>query len=150
MSLDIENILIAGINQQIFKNKNGRFNFQNVFPENIEKDKVEEKIQKSETEKSKLFPINISAITLKDIGADYTDFTLEPYFSTSFIINFANIKNLSSDAFEGADLSLDGKVDNTAVLTANGKLNPLLEDLLVDLKINLKSLNLTDFTSIFR
>ncbi|MCB9481175.1 MAG: DUF748 domain-containing protein [Desulfobacteraceae bacterium] len=146
MSLDIENILIAGINQQIFKNKNGRFNFQNVFPENIEKDKVEEKTQKSETEKSKLFPINISAITLKDIGADYTDFTLEPYFSTSFIINFANIKNLSSDAFEGADLSLDGKVDNTAVLTANGKLNPLLEDLLVDLKIDLKSLNLTDFT----
>ncbi|MDY0362307.1 MAG: DUF748 domain-containing protein [Desulforegulaceae bacterium] len=148
MSLDIENILIAGINQKILKDKNGRFNFQNVFPENNEKDKkeLEKEIKESNKEKSELFPISISNITLKEIGADYTDFTLKPYFSTNFIINSADIKNLSTTAFEGADLTLNGKLDNTAPLRANGKLNPLLEDLLVDLKIDLKSLNLTHFT----
>lgn len=147
MELDIEEIAVSGINQKIIKNKNNKFNFEDVFPAKNEEPSKEENINESDKkEKSEVFPVNIKKITLKDIGADYTDFTLSPYFSTNFIINTCTVQNLSSTAFEGADLNLDGKVDTTAPLKAKGRLNPLLEELLVDLKIDLRGLDLTHFT----
>ncbi|MDY0132181.1 MAG: DUF748 domain-containing protein [Desulforegulaceae bacterium] len=150
MKLDIEEIIISGINQKVLKNKNGKFNFEEIFPEKKEDSEIGEEVeagsQVKPQESKELFPINISKITLKDVGADYTDFTLAPYFSTNFIINSAHLKNLSTQTFEGADLFLEGKVDTTAPFKANGKINPLLDDLLVDLQISLRSLDLTHLT----
>jgi hypothetical protein len=147
MGLDIEEIAVSGINQKIIKNKNNKFNFEEVFPSKSEEPPKEENINEPDKkEKSEVFPVNIKKITLKDIGADYTDFTLSPYFSTNFIINTCTVQNLSSTAFEGADLNLDGKIDTSAPISAKGRLNPLLEELLVDLKIDLRGLDLTHFT----
>jgi|GEM_PF-5468409 len=148
-SLDIGTVLISGIDQKIVKNKNGKFNFTEVLPEEGKTEKAEPETTEKKDENKKEsagFPVNISKIELRNIKADFTDYTMTPYFSTKFNIASANIKGLSSENFQGADLNLKGEVNNSALMNADGKINPFPKDFLVDLKIKINDLNMTSVT----
>ncbi|MGM0417931.1 MAG: DUF748 domain-containing protein [Thermodesulfobacteriota bacterium] len=144
--LDIDTVLISGINQDIVKNKNGNLNLTEVFPENEDSSKAEPEKSEKNDKDSGSFPVKISKIELRNIGADFTDYTMSPYFSAQVDINSADIKGISSQNFQSADLDLKGRINNSALINADGKINPFPKDLFVDLNINLNDLNLTSAT----
>lgn len=103
--------------------------------------------QKSEDEKKEPAPfIKIDAVTLQAGTIDFHDLTVEPNFNKDLSEIGGRISGLSSDASTMADVELRGKYDRSAPLEIVGKINPLREDLYVDLKVSFKDMELSPAT----
>jgi hypothetical protein len=101
---------------------------------------------KDDTKKEKPPFVKIDAITLQAGTIDFHDYSVEPNFSRELSEIGGRISGLSSDAATVGDLELRGKYDNSAPLEIVGKINPLKEDLFVDLKVSFKGMDLSPVT----
>lgn len=90
--------------------------------------------------------VKIDAVTLQGGTIDFHDNSVEPYFSRELTEIGGRISSLSSDARTMADVELRGKFDRYAPLEIVGKINPLREDLYVDLKASFKDMELSPVT----
>jgi hypothetical protein len=129
-------------------------NLQNIFkkedtpaePVTPESGKVAE--PKKDDKKKEPPPFaKIDAITLQAGTIDFHDYSVEPNFSRELSEIGGKISGLSSDASAMADVELRGKYDHSAPLEIVGKINPLREDLFVDLKVSFKDMDLSPATS---
>ncbi|MCX5822387.1 MAG: DUF748 domain-containing protein [Deltaproteobacteria bacterium] len=73
----------------------------------------------------------------------FTDKHLLNDFETTFYNLGGRISGLSSEAFVLADVDLRGNLENHSPLTITGKINPLREDLFVDLKLSFMDIDLS-------
>ncbi|MBA4391693.1 MAG: hypothetical protein C0399_12270, partial [Syntrophus sp. (in: bacteria)] len=90
--------------------------------------------------------VKIDAVTLQGGTIDFHDNSVEPHFSRELTEIGGRISGLSSDAKTMADVELRGKFDRYAPLEIVGKINPLREDLYVDLKASFKDMDLSPVT----
>jgi hypothetical protein len=101
---------------------------------------------KDNTKKEKPPFVQIDAITLQAGTIDFHDYSVEPNFGRELSEIGGKISGLSSEASTMGDIELRGKYDHSAPLEIVGKINPLREDLFVDLKVSFKDMDLSPVT----
>jgi hypothetical protein len=90
--------------------------------------------------------VKIAAVTLQGGTINFSDKHIQPNFSSSFLEMGGKISGLSSEENKPADVELRGKLENYAPLEITGKINPLSNDLYVNLTINFKNMDLSPLT----
>ncbi|MBA4373770.1 MAG: hypothetical protein C0402_13035 [Thermodesulfovibrio sp.] len=88
----------------------------------------------------------IDTITLQGGTVQFSDFYIKPNYSARLVELGGRISGLSSAENVMGDLDLRGKLDNYAPLEITGKINPLRDDLFVDLKAVVKDVDLSPVT----
>jgi flagellar motor protein MotB len=90
--------------------------------------------------------IRIDTLTLQGGTINFSDRYIKPNYSANLVEIGGRISGLSSEESTTADVDLRGKLDNYAPLEITGKINPLKEDLFVDLKADFRDMELSPLT----
>ena len=90
--------------------------------------------------------IKVGTITLQGGRINFSDNHIKPNYSADLLEIGGRISGFSSAETQGGNLDLRGKLGSGAPLEITGKINPLSKDLLVDLTIRLKDIELSSFT----
>ncbi|MDD5287207.1 MAG: DUF748 domain-containing protein [Desulfuromonadaceae bacterium] len=90
--------------------------------------------------------ISIGAVTIQDGTISFTDRHLPQTFSSTFFNLGGRVSGLSSEESKLADVDLRGNLENHSPLQITGQINPLKEDLFVDLKVSFKDIDLSPVT----
>jgi Domain of Unknown Function (DUF748) len=87
-------------------------------------------------------PITIGQVTLQGGHVSFSDHLIRPNYSAELTDLGGRLSGLSSDASTQADIDLRGSVDHSGTLAIVGKINPLSNNLFVDVKVSLKDFEL--------
>ncbi len=90
--------------------------------------------------------ISIGAVTILDGTINFTDNHLSQEFESTFSNLGGRISGLSSESSLLADVDLRGNLENHSPLRITGKINPLRDDLYVDLKVSFTDIDLSPLT----
>ena len=90
-------------------------------------------------------PIKIGAVVLKAGSVRFTDNFIKPNYTANLMDMQGTVSKLSSDASTNADVDLHGNV-NSAPLNIVGRVNPLSGNLFLDLKADVRGMELAPFT----
>ena len=90
--------------------------------------------------------IKIESVTLQGGRIDFLDRSIQPEFSLRLAEMGGRVSGLSSEETAMGDVELRGKLNDFAPLEIVGKINPLKEDLYVDLKVMFKDIDLSPMT----
>ncbi len=90
--------------------------------------------------------IRIDALTIQDGTMDFSDAHLPQRFRTTFYNLGGRVSGLSSDMNTRAEVDLRGNLENHSPLQITGSVNPLRDDLFVDLTISFKDIDLVPAT----
>lgn len=90
--------------------------------------------------------IRIDALTIQDGTMDFSDAHLPQKFRTTFYNLGGRVSGLSSDMNTRAEVDLRGNLENHSPLQITGSVNPLRDDLFVDLTISFKDIDLVPAT----
>lgn len=87
--------------------------------------------------------IKVGAVVLQDGLLNFTDNHLEPAYSTTFYNLGGRISGLTSEANRFADVDLRGNLENQSPLQITGQINPLRDDLFVNLTMRFSDIELS-------
>jgi uncharacterized protein involved in outer membrane biogenesis len=87
--------------------------------------------------------VRMDNVTIADGTVSFTDKHLPNDFDTTFYKLGGRISGLTSEATLMADVDLRGNLENHSPLTIKGRINPLREDLFVDLKLSFTDIDLS-------
>ena len=90
--------------------------------------------------------VHIQTVTLQGGRISFSDASLKPAYSVDLTEIGGRVTGLSSGEATLADVELRGKVNQFAPLEIVGKINPLSDDLFVDLKVGFKDMDLSSAT----
>ncbi len=90
--------------------------------------------------------ITIGAVTVQEGTISFTDRHLPQTFSSTFYNLGGRVSGLSSEETKLADVDLRGNLENHSPLQITGRINPLREDLFIDLKLSFKDIDLSPVT----
>ncbi len=88
-------------------------------------------------------PVSIRSMALQGGRIQFTDYYIKPNYSATLLEVGGRISGLSSEETKMADVDLRGKLENYAPLEITGKVNPLRDDLFVDLEAEFKDMDLS-------
>jgi uncharacterized protein involved in outer membrane biogenesis len=150
LSIDIKGISLTNFYARVIVNSEGKLNLQEIMKTEEPKTPTTPPPQEKgvatpkEIEPSK--NIKIGQITLQGGRIDLSDKSVKPEFSTNLSEMGGRISGLSAEENTTADVDLRAKLNDYAPLEITGKINPLREDLYVDLKARIKDLDLSPAT----
>jgi Domain of Unknown Function (DUF748) len=87
--------------------------------------------------------IRIDAVTLQDGELSFTDHHMSPEFATTMFNLGGRISGLTSEEGKVADIDLRGNLESQSPLTITGKINPLRNNLFLDLDIKFSDIELS-------
>ena len=87
--------------------------------------------------------VQIAEVTLQGGRVDFQDRTLNPSYSSTMTEIGGRVTGLSSVETSLADVELRGKMNDSAPLEITGKVNPLKQDLFVDLRARFTGMDLS-------
>ncbi|MDO6567354.1 DUF748 domain-containing protein [Alteromonas sp. 1_MG-2023] len=87
--------------------------------------------------------IRIQEIVFNDGSAYFADNSLRPRFASGIESLNGTITKLSSNADTAADVDIKGKIDGYAPVALYGSVNPLIEDIFLDLTFTVEGAELT-------
>lgn len=90
--------------------------------------------------------ISVGRISVKNGRLTFTDRSVSPKFVSSLTGLTGTVTGLSTDEFRKASVTLQAKLDNQAPISIAGSINPLKQDLFVDLTASLKNMELSSVT----
>jgi uncharacterized protein involved in outer membrane biogenesis len=90
--------------------------------------------------------VKIGAVTIQNMTLAFSDNHLKQGFSTTFYNLGGSISGLSSEEQRFADVDLRGNLENHSPLRITGTINPLRDDLFVDLKVSFSDIDLSPVT----
>lgn len=96
--------------------------------------------------KTPLPKISIGSVKVTNGAFTFADRSVQPEVSTAINQFGGTITGLSSENLASADVDLKATVDGSGPVTITGKLNPLGENKLVDLKVDVENVELTPFS----
>jgi uncharacterized protein involved in outer membrane biogenesis len=152
LSIGIKGISLSNFYARVLVNSEGKINLQEIMKTEESKtaatstspQQQKEVIPPKEKEPSK--DIKIGEITLQGGKIDVADKSVKPEFSMSLTEMGGRVSGLSAEENTTADVDLRAKLNDYAPLEIIGKINPLREDLFVDLKVRMKDLDLSPAT----
>ncbi|QHJ13114.1 hypothetical protein FX988_03373 [Paraglaciecola mesophila] len=95
------------------------------------------------TPSSSALAIRIAEINLLDGSTYFEDNSLRPRFASGIEALNGKITGLSSSAETPADVDISGKIDGYAPVALSGAINPLIEEMFLDLNFSVKGAELT-------
>ncbi len=158
-SLAIDHIALDDFYARIIVNRKGRINLQDIVRSGKDKrltdasetDDAKETQAATNTKTSRHLPgktvtapsppITIGSVTLSNGKVLFTDNYITPHYTANLLGLGGTIAGLSSDAKSTASVALRGMV-NSAPLQIRGKVNPLKDELFLDLKASVKGMEL--------
>jgi uncharacterized protein involved in outer membrane biogenesis len=152
LSIDIKGISLTNFYARVLVNPEGKINLQEIMKTEESKTMAappppqKEKEAPSPKEKESPKNIKIGEVTLQGGRIDVSDKSVKPEFSMNLSEMGGRVSGLSSEENTTADVELRGKLNDYAPLEVTGKINPLREDLFVDLKARIKDLDLSPAT----
>ncbi|HEY6839146.1 MAG TPA: DUF748 domain-containing protein, partial [Geobacteraceae bacterium] len=90
--------------------------------------------------------VRIDTVTLQDGTIAFVDRHTKPEYASTMVNLGGRISGLSSAANQLADVDLRGNLENHSPLRITGRINPLRDDLFVDLKVSFTDIELSPFT----
>ncbi|MGB6055117.1 MAG: DUF748 domain-containing protein, partial [Burkholderiaceae bacterium] len=90
--------------------------------------------------------IRIDRIKLQGGNINFTDNFIQPNYSANLTGMAGSVSQLASDAKGPADVALQGKLDGDAPVEINGKVDPLGDQLYLDLAASARGIELTRLT----
>lgn len=163
-SLALHQIALNSVYSRIIIRKDGTLNLQNLVekPQQPEKPGVDEKLppiaaapktpevagtaEPSGNQPAQKKQIRVDAVTIQDGTLAFTDSHLPQHFETTFFNLGGRVSGLSSEDSKFADVDLRGNLENHSPLLITGKINPLRDDLFVDLKVSFRDIELSPIT----
>ena len=91
-------------------------------------------------------PIHIAKVTLQGGDVNFTDLFIKPNYSADLSEIGGSVLGLSSELDTTADVDLRGRFAKTAPVEITGKVNPLIENLFLDLSAKVRDIELGPFT----
>ena len=152
LSIDIKGISLTDFYARVLVNSEGKINLQEIMkteePKQVSPPPPvqQEKAESSPKEKGPSKNIKIGQITLQGGKIDISDKSVKPEFSMNLSEMGGRVSELSSEENTTADVELRGKLNDYTPLEVTGKINPLRDDLYVDLKARIKDLELSPAT----
>ncbi len=158
--IDIQGISLTNSYSRVIMNVDGTLNLQEIIEKGEPNQETtqppvtqgktppptQEKATPSQKEKESTKNIKIGTVTLQGGTVDFSDRSVKPNYSAKLTEIGGRISGLSSEETSMADMELRGKLDDYAPLEITGKINPLKEDLYVDLKVRFKDMELSPTT----
>ena len=90
--------------------------------------------------------VRIGTITMQDGTLAFTDHHVTGGYTTTLFNLGGRISGLSSEENRFADVDLRGNLENHSPLQITGQINPLRDDLFVDLKVAFQDIELSPVT----
>jgi uncharacterized protein involved in outer membrane biogenesis len=156
LSIDVKGISLADFYARVAINPNGTLNLQDILEKGESKEvkkettpppaQPKEGTTVSQKEKEPSNNIRIESVTLQGGTIDFLDRSIQPEFSLKLAEMGGRVSGLSSEENTMADVELRAKLNDYAPLEIVGKINPLKEDLYVDLKVMFKDIDLSPMT----
>jgi hypothetical protein len=91
-------------------------------------------------------PIRIGKVTLQGGDVNFTDLFIKPNYSANLTEIGGAVTGLSSQLDTAADVDLRGRFAGSAPVQIQGKINPLVRNLFLDLKASVRDIELGPFT----
>ncbi|MDD2581511.1 MAG: DUF748 domain-containing protein [Desulfuromonadaceae bacterium] len=163
-SLAMRQVALNGVYSRIIIRKDGTLNLQNLVaePEQGTAGTVQQAADKGQAAgsqqqggappapQSAAAPrkrnISIGAVTVQDGTISFTDSHLSQSFASTFYNVGGRISGLSSEDAKFADVDLRGNLENHSPLQISGQINPLRDDLYVNLKLSFRDIELSPVT----
>ncbi len=164
LRLNINEIALNNVFSRIAIRKDGTMNLQNLVeqPEavadtetgtnstakqaeakQIKVDKADESAKNQPDAASTKPLIKVNTVTVQDGTILFSDANLPRAFSTTFYRVGGRISGLSSELNTRAAVDLRGNLENHSPLLISGQINPLQDDLFVDLSISFRDIELS-------
>jgi hypothetical protein len=151
LQLRIADIELAGFYSRLVLGTDGKINLQKLAVEKAEKneEKVAQKTAEEATPSQPTAPaseekVTIGKINLRDGNINFSDFFVKPNYSANLTGVQGTIAELKPEA--PGDLALEAKLDNAAPVDIRGKINPLGEELFMDIKAKASEIELSSFS----
>jgi len=152
LSIAIKGVSLTNFYALVLVNAQGRINLQDVLA--AEESKAEVKAAPARQEPAKVPPeekepskhIKVDQVTLQGGRVDFVDKSVKPEFSARLSEMGGRVSGLSAEQNTTADVELRTKLNEYAPLEITGKINPLTDNLFVDLKARIKDLDLSPVT----
>ncbi|UCE72023.1 MAG: DUF748 domain-containing protein, partial [Nitrospiraceae bacterium] len=148
-SFVINEVTLTDFYSKLVINPDGTLNVQGI----VKEEEGMESVPTAEIKKDDIEPdqedaklINIKAVTLQGGTINFSDMHIKPNFSANLLEIGGRVSGLSSTEGSLADVDLRGKLENYAPLEIKGKINPLGEDLFVDLEVDFNDMDLSPLT----
>ncbi len=90
--------------------------------------------------------ISVGGITIQNGTISFTDNHLPQTFNSTFYNLGGRVSGLSSEDSKFADVDLRGNLENQSPMQITGRINPLRDDLFVDLKVSFRDIDLSPIT----
>jgi uncharacterized protein involved in outer membrane biogenesis len=153
LSIDIKGVSLTNFYTRVLITPEGKINLQEIMkteepkkgpppPSPPQQEKGAAPTKEKESSKN----IKISQVTLQGGKVNFSDKSVKPEFSMRLSEIGGRISGLSAEENTTADVELRTKLNDYAPLEITGKINPLREDLFVDLKASIKDLDLSPAT----
>lgn len=159
VSLAIHEVALNNVYSRIVVRKDGTLNLQNLVDkpgaaspatgDKLQNPEVKQPAAANASQASPPSPrpsISIGAVTVQDGTISFTDRHLPQTFNSTFHNLGGRVSGLSSEDTRLADVDLRGNLENHSPLQITGRINPLREDLFIDLKLSFKDIDLSPVT----
>jgi uncharacterized protein involved in outer membrane biogenesis len=148
--INVEEVALDGLFTRLIVAPDGKLNLQTIVAEGADKEVLPSEVEKetapSEENADLLQSVRIDKVTITRGHINFTDKSVDPSYATDLVEIEGSVSGLSSDETKLADVHLSGKLDNYAPLDITGKINPLIDDLYADLKIDFRNMDLSPMT----
>ncbi|TYT75924.1 DUF748 domain-containing protein [Desulfobotulus mexicanus] len=147
LRVDVDEIAFKGMYASLAVLEDGGMNLDNIFIRE-EQDHEEEAAVKKENSDESGDPvfIRIGAFVMDDSDFRFTDRSVLPHYDTRLNLGNLRITGLTSEDFRAADVHAKGVIDGYAPLKITGSMNPLSENLFVNLDFSLGNLEMVPFS----
>lgn len=148
MTLGIRQIALNNVYARVAVRKDKTLNMQNLVAKEQESEKQGQGagVKGQEAAAAAKPQIKIDTVTIQDGTMDFSDAHLPNQFRTTFHNLGGRVSGLSSEMNSRAEVDLRGNLENHSPLQITGAVNPLRDDLFVDLTISFKDIELSPAT----
>lgn len=148
VQLHVADVTLAGFYSRVIIASDGKINLQNLIHQKAEAEAesaaLEPPGQTAAKSESSPPTITIGKINLKDGNVNFSDFFVKPNYTVNLTQLQGSISELRAET--PGDLLLESTIDNAAPVEINGKINPLGNDLFLDVKANAREIEMSPLT----
>lgn len=149
LKIHTDKILLKDFKNQVIIDKDGAANLSKIFIHSEPEEPAGQTpaAPERETDQEKApeaaVPVSIGEVLLDNFNFQFIDHSIEPDFETRLNLSKLTVTGLTSEDFKAADLKGQGSIDEYAPIKIEGSLNPLKEDMFLDLNWSLSNMELS-------
>ena len=144
--IQIKRISFNNFFARLILNQDKTVNLQSIFEGKESESQLPRQKQEKPVSPSEKQTVNIGSIALGGGTIEFSDRSIEPEYSMTLSEFTGTVSGVSSATTSTATVDVKGKLNKYAPFEVKGRINPLRDDLFVDLKARLTDLDLSPFT----